>query len=325
MLRGHFIFGLVVVPAQGAISRSLSLNPKKMEDTPTPELSAADAGKSAPDSEDTAAESTVALELHQYELMVIISSLIPDGEIPKAINGLKELLGEIVYEEVWGMRELAYSMRGMKQGYYVVWNFMAHAEGVRDLEKALDLYPNLVRHLILKVPADSTPMSLVDIETGLEQLRQEKTEKRGQIRTASQKRADKADEREEEAREAARPAPKVAEKREEPSKQLDESSVEEVVKPELVATTGGGAEKPAATETEKGEAETEKVQKESETPEEAAEEPPDETPEETPEAPPEEAAEASPEETPEEKKEPPAKDSLDDKLNAIFDDESLGL
>ena len=116
---------------------------------------------------------------HKYELMAIISSRISDGEIDKRVKGLKELLEEVVFEELWGMRPFAYPMKTQDKGYYAVWNFMAGAEAVQELEKTLKLYPDLLRFLLVRVPDEYQPMTLAQIDAGLELLRKQKADKRG--------------------------------------------------------------------------------------------------------------------------------------------------
>lgn len=115
----------------------------------------------------------------KYELMVIISAEISDADIEKRLQGLKELLGEIVYEELWGMRPFAYKIKKQDKGYYAVWNFMKLPDEIHELEQNLQLYPDLLRFLLMHVPADYTPISLKAVEEGLEKLKKEKAEKRG--------------------------------------------------------------------------------------------------------------------------------------------------
>lgn len=135
----------------------------------------------------------------KYEMMVIISSLITDEEIQQRLKGIKDLLGtEIVYEELWGFRPFAYPIKKQEKGYYAVWNFMSDTESIKELEEALKLYPDLLRYLAIKVPEEYKPIPLAEIEAGLEKLRKEKAEKRGQTKTASQRRGEKEKEKEKE-------------------------------------------------------------------------------------------------------------------------------
>lgn len=167
-------------------------------------------------------------------MMVIMNSQVTDGEIEKGLAGIKELLGEVVYEEIWGMRPFAYPIQGQTKGYYAVWNFIADTEQIKKLEEELNLFPNLVRHLIMKVPEDYTPMKLADIEAGVAEITKAKAERRGDIRTATEKREDDAKKpktaipdtpnkkRKEEPKKEEKPAPKTAEEKAEEKKSLDE-------------------------------------------------------------------------------------------------------
>lgn len=110
--------------------------------------------------------------------MAIISSQITDHEIEKRLSGLRELLGDIGYEELWGMRPFAYRIKNQDKGYYAVWNFMAETESIHELEKTLKLYPDLLRYLITSVPEEYTPITLKEIEAGLEALKKQKADKR---------------------------------------------------------------------------------------------------------------------------------------------------
>jgi len=243
----------------------------------------------------------------KYELMIIISSQITDPEIEKRVKELKSRLGdEIVYEEIWGMRDFAYPIQKQPKGYYVVWNFMMTAKEIKAFEDSLKLFPDLLRYLILQVPEEYTPMKLKDIEAGLEALRQEKAEKRGAVRTAVDKRKEKEAAKKEESAATGKPAA-VAPKTEEAPKKEVEKKKEEAPVAEVPAK-----EKAEEKVEEKAEEKVEKVT------------PPEAAPEEKVEEPvvaDEEKVEATPEEKSKEKK---AK-TLDEKLDDILSDKDLGL
>src|SRR3989338_2486957 len=94
----------------------------------------------------------------KYELMTILSPKQTDKEIEKLLKEIKEtLVGNdfnIVDEDVWGMRDLAYPIRGNTRGYYVVLNFSGEPSGVPEVHKDLTLMLNLVRYMLTKVPDD---------------------------------------------------------------------------------------------------------------------------------------------------------------------------
>jgi small subunit ribosomal protein S6 len=150
----------------------------------------------------------------KYELMVILNSRIANSEIEKRLAELRTLLAEISFEELWGNRPFAYPIKGHEQGYYAVWNFMHSPEDVQELEKTLQLFPDLIRFLVLQVPENYAPITLKEIEEGLDELRKQKAEKRGSVRNAADKRKDDEKKASPEAPKApeAAPAPKVVAK-----------------------------------------------------------------------------------------------------------------
>ena len=171
------------------------------------------------------------MEMKKYELMAILNSQITQNEIDKRLKELKGLLGEISFEELWGIRAFAYPIKGQEKGYYAVWNFLMDQEGVQELEKTLKLFPDLLRFLILQVPENYAPLKLQEIEAGVEQIRQDKAEKRGGGRTASDKRKDDEKKTHTEEKKMPAPAPTSPEKKEpEP-----EPKKKEAEKPEAAA------------------------------------------------------------------------------------------
>lgn len=164
----------------------------------------------------------------KYEMMAIISATLSEEQIKKELKALKALLGDdVVYEEIWGMRDFAYPIKGQTKGYYVVWNFMLDAQTVKSMEATIKLMPNIVRYLVMKVPANYKPITLKEMEAGMEALREEKAEKRGKRSTGQKRTAKKAPEKAEAKDKSDEAAPaakeeKKAVKEEDSKKSLDE-------------------------------------------------------------------------------------------------------
>lgn len=114
----------------------------------------------------------------RYELMAIISSQITDQEIQKRLKDLKDLLGEVLFEEIWGIRPFAYRIKKHEKGHYSVFNFSVEGEKISELEASLRLFPDLLRYLLIRVPENYTPLKLSEIEEGLQKLQGEKAERR---------------------------------------------------------------------------------------------------------------------------------------------------
>lgn len=94
----------------------------------------------------------------KYEIMLILSSKQTDKEIEKNLKEIKGLIAEngfeLVDEDLWGVREMAYSIKGNSKGYYVVYNFTGEPEGMQELAKDLHLHGGILRHLMSKVADD---------------------------------------------------------------------------------------------------------------------------------------------------------------------------
>ncbi|MCS7189081.1 MAG: 30S ribosomal protein S6 [Bacteroidia bacterium] len=64
---------------------------------------------------------------------------------------LKENEAEILNQEVWGLRRLAYPIKKKSSGYYVYTEFRAKASFIAALRKYLYLRPYVLRELIVKL------------------------------------------------------------------------------------------------------------------------------------------------------------------------------
>ena len=94
----------------------------------------------------------------KYELMVILSPKQTDKEIEKNLKEIKGILSEngfeTVDEDLWGMREMAYRIKGSSKGYYAVYNFAGEPAGLPEVQKDLNLQTGVLRTMTTKVPDD---------------------------------------------------------------------------------------------------------------------------------------------------------------------------
>jgi small subunit ribosomal protein S6 len=79
--------------------------------------------------------------LKQYETVVIFSPLLSEDELKNAMNGytkwLKKKKAELVHQENWGLKQLAYAIENKNSGYYMVMEYKAESEIVAELEVEL--------------------------------------------------------------------------------------------------------------------------------------------------------------------------------------------
>ena len=100
-----------------------------------------------------------------YEHVLIfkqdLSSSQLDDEISSHKELIKELGGEVVYEESWGLRNLAYMIKDNKKALYQFMNISIPGIANEKISAKLNLNQNVIRHLSIKVKEfDKTPTQL---------------------------------------------------------------------------------------------------------------------------------------------------------------------
>lgn len=108
--------------------------------------------------------------MNKYELMVILNPNIGADATKKRLDEVKKLItsqkGEVVFEDDWGLKDLAYTIGKHDRGYYYVMNFnMDPQEGdLKEIETTFRLENEIVRHMIVKIPGDIETKTLAALE-----------------------------------------------------------------------------------------------------------------------------------------------------------------
>ena len=89
-----------------------------------------------------------------YEGFFVINPQLGEEEVEKAMVGIEEVInkhkGKAGKRESWGKKNLAYEVKGSKEGFYFMLNFQAEPVTIRELEKTSRLNEAILRHLILR-------------------------------------------------------------------------------------------------------------------------------------------------------------------------------
>jgi small subunit ribosomal protein S6 len=90
-----------------------------------------------------------------YELVVVISPALDEDETKGTIDRIHGLItgagGELVKEEEWGMRRLAYPIKDFTEGSYFLTEFITDPQQTRPLEDAIGLSEDILRHLLIRI------------------------------------------------------------------------------------------------------------------------------------------------------------------------------
>lgn len=92
-----------------------------------------------------------------YEMMYVVNTVLNDAQIDEICDRVVAYIadngGEILEEERWGNRRLAYPIEKKRNGYYgLVW-FRADPDFIARLDRVLRINDDIMRHLILRYDA----------------------------------------------------------------------------------------------------------------------------------------------------------------------------
>ena len=89
--------------------------------------------------------------LKQYETVFIATPVLSDVQMKEAVAKYTDLIkangGEVVYEEDWGLKQLAYSIQHKTSGFYYLIEFKAEPEFVATLETQYRRDERILRYL----------------------------------------------------------------------------------------------------------------------------------------------------------------------------------
>jgi len=130
-------------------------------------------------------------EKQGYELMLILSPHLSESETQEELDSVKQLIkelgGNIFSEDIWGIREMAYTIKNCQKGYYAVYYIdFKKNEKVKELEKTLTIQASVLRSLILKISKHHKIKTYEEYEE--EAMKEEEEEKKEKEKKEDEKR-----------------------------------------------------------------------------------------------------------------------------------------
>ena len=93
--------------------------------------------------------------LNQYEIVFIATPVLSESQMKEAVAKFKKIVtdskGEIVYEEDWGLKKLAYPIQKKSTGFYHLIEFRAEPELIAKLEVEYRRDERILRFLTMKM------------------------------------------------------------------------------------------------------------------------------------------------------------------------------
>jgi small subunit ribosomal protein S6 len=94
--------------------------------------------------------------LRDYEILFIVRPDLDDEHVHEAVGSVDRLIanlgGATVKTDIWGRRRLAYEVRHLREGQYVLTDFRIDPARVPEMEATLKISDAVFRHLIVRKP-----------------------------------------------------------------------------------------------------------------------------------------------------------------------------
>jgi small subunit ribosomal protein S6 len=99
--------------------------------------------------------------LRDYEVLYIVRADLDDDKVQDVIKRVNTLIeragGAAERTNLWGKRKLAYEVKHQKEGAYVLQDFRIDPQRIPELEAALKITEEVLRHLIVRKPEKAAP------------------------------------------------------------------------------------------------------------------------------------------------------------------------
>jgi small subunit ribosomal protein S6 len=96
--------------------------------------------------------------LNRYEALLIINPDLDESETEQVVESAKTAIesngGQILRVDIWGRKKLAYSIKGHRDGYYVLLIFDIQPVVVRELNNLFQINESIIRHIIVCFEGD---------------------------------------------------------------------------------------------------------------------------------------------------------------------------
>ena len=92
--------------------------------------------------------------MRQYELVLMLEAEVDEERVGAVMDRVRRLIGdnsgEVVDEDSWGRRKLAYKIGKNSEANYHLAHLNMEAEGAGNLEAGLKLTDDVIRHLLIR-------------------------------------------------------------------------------------------------------------------------------------------------------------------------------
>ncbi|MCD5410864.1 MAG: 30S ribosomal protein S6 [Clostridiales bacterium] len=91
--------------------------------------------------------------MNKYELMYILNANTGDerkAQLQEKFTGIIEADGQVEKIDIWGQRKLAYEIKKLNEGYYVLIHFESSIDVPKEVDRNLKIADEVIRHMIVR-------------------------------------------------------------------------------------------------------------------------------------------------------------------------------
>jgi small subunit ribosomal protein S6 len=114
--------------------------------------------------------------LNQYETVFICTPVLSEPQVKETVIKFRDIVtgngGEVIHEEEWGMKKLAYPIQKKSTGFFNLFEFKAEPVFISKLETEFRRDERIIRFLLVKLDKHA-----VEYSEKRRRLQKEKTEK----------------------------------------------------------------------------------------------------------------------------------------------------
>lgn len=103
--------------------------------------------------------------MQKYQLTVLIKEKVMEAGRKEILDALKKHFGNLIREDLWGVRSLAYEIKHDNKAYYANFEFEAEPNAIITLDKNIRLTEDVIRHLIVRIEPKRQKIKFVKEKT----------------------------------------------------------------------------------------------------------------------------------------------------------------
>jgi small subunit ribosomal protein S6 len=101
--------------------------------------------------------------INQYETVFIATPVLSEAQMKEAVEKFRKVItenkGEIIHEEDWGLKKLAYPIQKKSTGFYHLFEFKSDSQFINKLETEYRRDERIIRFLSFKMDKHSIAYS----------------------------------------------------------------------------------------------------------------------------------------------------------------------